>query len=131
MKCNEQAGSYGVTLSPSLRSRVNSAKGLAQGAQRCFASLSMTGPVLGVTFHHRAGVGGILGEAVPTPSAINVGPTINRGPTPFHVMPMGDRHSRFTFRPGEGKRAGRGEAAGLVSDRRAGRGQASPVHLGF
>jgi len=42
MKCNEQARSYGVTLSPSLRSRVNSAKGLARGAQRCFASLSMT-----------------------------------------------------------------------------------------
>ncbi len=36
MESNEQAGSYGVTLSE--------AKGLAQGAQRCFASLSMTTP---------------------------------------------------------------------------------------
>ena len=34
MECNEQAGSYGVTL--------RFAQGLAQGAQRCFASLSMT-----------------------------------------------------------------------------------------
>src|SRR6266566_790780 len=32
-----------VTLSPSLRSRVNSAKGLASGAQRSFAALRMTG----------------------------------------------------------------------------------------
>jgi hypothetical protein len=35
----------------------------------------MTVPVLVGTFHHRAGVGGILGEAVPTPSAINVAAT--------------------------------------------------------
>jgi len=31
-----------VTLSPSLRSRVNSAKGLARRAQRSFAALRMT-----------------------------------------------------------------------------------------
>ncbi len=36
MKCNEQARSYGVTLS--------AAKGLARGAPKCFASLSMTTP---------------------------------------------------------------------------------------
>ena len=35
-----------VTLSPSLRSRVNSAKGLSRWAERCFAALSMTGPTL-------------------------------------------------------------------------------------
>ncbi len=31
-----------VTLSPFVAFRVNSAKGLARGAQRCFAALSMT-----------------------------------------------------------------------------------------
>jgi hypothetical protein len=44
-----------VTLSPSLRSRVNSAKGLALWAQRCFAALRMTGPVVIVKIHYRQG----------------------------------------------------------------------------
>ncbi len=35
----------------------------------------MTFPVLVGKVHHRAGVGGILGEAVPTPGAINVAAT--------------------------------------------------------
>ncbi len=44
---NDQDRSGGVTLS--------AAKGLSRWAQRCFAALSMTFPVLGVTFHYRAG----------------------------------------------------------------------------
>src|SRR6266852_3636102 len=49
-------------------------------------------------FHHlavaeAAGVGsGIIGQAVPRRSAINVGPTINRGPTPLHVIASGGHH---------------------------------------
>ncbi len=45
MSFNEQDRSGGVTLS--------AAKGLARWVQRCFAALSMTFPVLGVTFHHQ------------------------------------------------------------------------------
>src|SRR5260221_9403486 len=51
---NKQDRSYVVTLSPSFRSRVNSAKGLSRWADRCFASLSMTFLVLVVKVHHRA-----------------------------------------------------------------------------
>src|SRR6266851_114064 len=43
MKFHEQARSYGVTLS--------AAKGLARGAQRCFASLSMTTPYRSWVLH--------------------------------------------------------------------------------
>jgi MFS family permease len=50
---HDQDRSGTVTLSPSLRSRVNSAKGLARWAARCFASLSMTRPVLIVKLHNR------------------------------------------------------------------------------
>ena len=62
--------------------RVNSAKHLSAHRERPFASLRVTSegsgdwavfPVLVVKTHHRAGVGGgIPGEAVPLPSAINV-----------------------------------------------------------
>src|SRR5712692_8722609 len=45
MKFNEQDRSSVVTLS--------AAKGLARWAQRCFAALSMTFPVLVGKFHHR------------------------------------------------------------------------------
>ncbi len=58
MNFNKQDRECIVTLSE--------AKGLSRWAQRCFAALSMTNPVLVVKIHHRAGVGGdILGEAVP------------------------------------------------------------------
>jgi len=50
MNFHEQDRSGGVTLS--------AAKGLSRWAQRCFAALSMTVPVVGVTFHHRALGGG-------------------------------------------------------------------------
>ncbi len=48
MKFNIQSRSYSVTLSE--------AKGLARGAERCFASLSMTRPALVVKTLHRARV---------------------------------------------------------------------------
>src|SRR5229473_2428889 len=53
MNFNKQDRECIVTLSPSLRSRVNSAKGLSRWAERCFASLSMTNPVLVVKIHNR------------------------------------------------------------------------------
>jgi len=46
MNFNEQDRSGAVTLS--------AAKGLARWAERCFATLSMTFPVLGVKVHNRA-----------------------------------------------------------------------------
>jgi len=52
MNFNKQDRECRVTLSPSLALRVNSAKGLARWAQRCFASLSMTIPVLVVKVHY-------------------------------------------------------------------------------
>ena len=36
---------------------LSEAKGLALRAPRCFAALSMTGPLLVVTFHHRRWAG--------------------------------------------------------------------------
>ncbi len=42
-----------VTLSTCASLSVNSAKGLARWAQRCFAALSMTGPTLVGTLHNR------------------------------------------------------------------------------
>jgi pimeloyl-ACP methyl ester carboxylesterase len=53
MNFHDQDRSGGVTLSPFASLRVNSAKGLARWAQRCFAALSMTFPVLSGKFHLR------------------------------------------------------------------------------
>jgi hypothetical protein len=53
MNFNKQDRQWVVTLSPSLRSRVNSAKGLFRWAARCFASLSMTMSALVVKLHYR------------------------------------------------------------------------------
>jgi len=62
MKFNDQDRQCFVTLSPFASLRVNSAKGLARWAQRCFAEftlsaanvLSMTGPILIGNNHHPA-----------------------------------------------------------------------------
>src|SRR5712691_9737152 len=75
-----------VTLSPSLRSRVNSAKGLSRRAERCFAPLSMTLPVLVVKTHYRAG----LGRGRQSSSALPQG-AINGAPTPLNLTAKG-RH---------------------------------------
>jgi len=54
MKFNDQERSGVVTLS--------AAKGLARWAQRCFAALSMTLPVLVGKFHHRVPTQFIKGD---------------------------------------------------------------------
>jgi hypothetical protein len=64
MTFNKQDRECVVTLSE--------AKGLARWAQRCFASLSMTGLVLAVKILYRAGAPKAVGARhVPTPSAMN------------------------------------------------------------
>jgi len=65
MNFTKQDRQWVVTLSPSLRSRVNSAKGLSRWADRSFAALRMTGPTLDVELlHHdpRAALQGCVGR---------------------------------------------------------------------
>jgi len=55
MKFNEQDRSGVVTLSAGAAAlSAAKGKGLSRWANRCFAALSMTVPVLGGIFHHRA-----------------------------------------------------------------------------
>jgi len=62
MNFDKQDREWSVTPEPFAALRGNSAKGLSRWAQRCFAALSMTRPVLVVTIHYQG--------AMPSPGGL-------------------------------------------------------------